>query len=88
MIPFTWQNVTEGNNTLLIEPKDAKKDKTITISSAYYTSVPALVMALKEALKKAFVADVKISADTQTMRMTIDRQRGLVEATRMAKKMP
>ena len=69
VIPFTWHNVTQENNKLVISSAGAK---TIELSPGYYESIPALVKAIGDALKAALLSSVKITADTRTTKVTID----------------
>ena len=80
VFPFTWLNVKGGvNNTLLIKSKGAKTGTTIELIPAFYSSIPVLVRTISDALKKASVTNVTISADTLTLRVTIDAGTSTVE---------
>ena len=71
VLPFTWYNITSDNNTLLIV-LDSTGSKTISLSPAYYKSIPVLVTAINNALKKASLLSVKITTDIQTRLVSID----------------
>ena len=70
VIPYTWYNVTRANNKLVII-SDSTGSKTISVSPAYYKSIPVLVMAINDELKAASLS-VKITANKQTMLVSID----------------
>ena len=61
VLPFTWFNLTAENNKLTVGEKE------ITLTPAYYESIPVLIKALNAALKVAALTTVKISADSITI---------------------
>ena len=71
IIPFTWHNVTQENNKLVVMSA-AAVSTLIELNPAYYDSILILVKAINGALKAASLSSVKISADERTMKVTID----------------
>ena len=71
IIPFTFYNITQNNNQLVIMSTSGKAT-TIRLSPAYYESIPILVKGVNAALKAASLSSVKITADERTMKVTID----------------
>ena len=71
VIPFTWYNVTLQNNTLVIV-SGSTGSKVISLPPAYYKSIPVLVTAINNALKKASLSSIKISTNPQTRLVLIE----------------
>ena len=70
VIPFTFFNITSENDSLVI--LNTTGTETITLAPAYYESIPFLVKGVNAALKAASLSSIKITTDTQTMKVTID----------------
>ena len=77
-IPFTWTNIT-AHDFLLVEADKEKKTR-ITLTPAYYTSIPTLVAALNHELKKKALG-VEFTTSTETMRVSVDCKGNLVSGS-------
>ena len=77
-IPFTWTNIT-AHDFLLVEADKEKKTR-ITLTPAYYTSIPTLVAALNHELKKKALG-VEFTTSTETMRDSVDCKGNLVSGS-------
>ena len=71
VIPFTWHNVTQETNKLVVMSTSGGAT-TIKLSPAYYESIPILVKGVNAALKAVSLSSIKITTDTLTMKVTID----------------
>ena len=68
-IPYTWYNVFASDDLTVTVKKKATQ---VSLTPAYYRSIPVLVAALNEQLKTLGFKDIKLSAHPTTLRVSID----------------
>ena len=68
-LPFTWHNVTDDDR-LTVTVKTTETH--VSLTPAFYTSIPTLVKALNEALKKKALGTIKFATDSTTMRVSVN----------------
>ena len=76
VVPFTWHNVTQENNSLVIK---GEVSKTVVLPPAYYESIPALVKAINDALKAASLSTITFTVDKQTMKVSADAGKSTIQ---------
>ena len=68
-IPFTWSNVDSNDKLVIIE---GGTSKIVTLTTAYYSTIPILVAAINKELGKQELKTIKLTADPATMRISIN----------------
>ena len=71
VIPFTWHNVTQENNKLIVMSASGVATP-LELTPAYYESIPILVKGINAALKAASLSSIKITTELLSMKVTID----------------